>query len=64
MQFDDPNLLIEMSIIAGNDFTGPHLHSMKPQLGLKGARISQIADWVLKNQTVENDSQVRHLMVN
>ncbi|XP_041378105.1 uncharacterized protein LOC121390373 [Gigantopelta aegis] len=56
--FHDISQLIEMSIVAGNDFTMPIMHNI--HLDIQGWKcITSFAEWTKKYQTVENHPTLR-----
>ena len=47
--------LVELSIVAGNDFTGPFMRDLFPQLDVRGGRsISNIAGWTRHYKNIQN----------
>ena len=47
--------LIELSIVAGNDFTGPFMRDLFPQLDVRGGRsIGNIAGWTRHYKNIQN----------
>ena len=56
--------LVELSIIAGNDFTAPFSQQLKERLGLRDrSHVTQIADWVREHGRLENHPGASELMV-
>lgn len=52
------DLLVELSIVAGNDFTGPYMRAgLQRKLGVKGRGVEAVADWI-KNHTVPECHEV------
>ena len=55
---------MELSIIAGNDFTAPFSQQLKERLGLRDrSHVTQIADWVREHGSLENHPGACELMV-
>ena len=55
---------MELSIIAGNDFTAPFSQQLKERLGLRDrSHVTQIADWVREHGRLENHPGASELMV-
>ena len=55
---------MELSIIAGNDFTGQFSQQLKTKLGLpERSRLAQIANWVREYKLVENHPTASQMMV-
>ena len=58
----DPSLLVDFSIVVGNDFTGPLMDDLQSELDLvpppwdmgKQHRMDYYAKWVTDDQTFEN----------
>ena len=47
--------LVELSIVAGNDFTGPHVNGrLRGKFGLRSNQFEDVASWVRTYQNVEN----------
>ena len=49
-------MLVELSIIAGNDYTKKHSRYLREKLGLGARRadIKQVAVWIRKHRVIEN----------
>ena len=61
-QFSDISELIEMSIVAGNDFTGPVLRNI--HIDIQGRNcITSFAEWTKKYRNVENHPTLKMEMV-
>ena len=63
-QLPDSAMLIELAILAGNDFTTQFVRSLKSKLNLQGGYIKDVADWVGQHRKVENHQIVAREMVN
>ena len=61
----DRNQMMELSIIAGNDFTGPYLHAgLLQKLGFRGkGSLQGYIDWVKHHGSVENNQNMYKEMV-
>lgn len=47
--------LIEVSIVAGNDFTGPFMTDLYPQLDIRGRKaVGNIAGWMRHYKNMQN----------
>ena len=56
--------LIELSIVAGNDFTGPFMHDLYQQLDVRGNRsIGNIAGWTRHYKNIQNHPVLGNEMV-
>ena len=63
-QLQDESALVELSIIAGNDFTGPFSRQLKMSLGLpERAHVTEMADWIQHHKCVENHPAAADMMV-
>lgn len=65
-KFPAVEMLVELSIVAGNDFTGPHMpHGFADRLQVANYRsILSYADWVRQHVQVENNQVFKQEMVN
>ena len=55
---------MELSIIAGNDFTKQFSQQLKTKLGLpERSWVAEIADWVREHKLVENHPAAAQMMV-
>ena len=55
LQFESPDLLIELSILGGNDFTSHHMRPLRGKVGLGNKpHIAGLADWVRTHGRVDN----------
>ncbi|KAK3609667.1 hypothetical protein CHS0354_035953 [Potamilus streckersoni] len=49
------NLLVEMGIVIGNDFTGYYMESLKPQLDIRGRKgVENVAGWIRHYKNIQN----------
>ena len=55
--------LVELSIVAGNDFTGPVLYRLQGTFGLCSNRVEDVATWVKTYGRVENHPVLMEEMV-
>ena len=63
-QLNSPEELVELSIIAGNDFTAPYLRGrLRGRFGLTGKRVVDAARWVNEYRRVENHPAIKQEMV-
>lgn len=63
LQLEDESSLIELSIIAGNDFTGPFSRQLKMTLGLQErVHVTEVADWVRRYKCVEKHPAATDMM--
>lgn len=61
------DLLVELSIVAGNDFTGPYMRSgLQRKLDIKGRGIEGVAEWIREHDVPETNvvfaQEMRHNM--
>ncbi|KAL5005840.1 hypothetical protein ScPMuIL_016998 [Solemya velum] len=63
LQFATHEMMIDFSIVAGNDFTAPHMRDLHPQLDIQGRiDVESIAGWIRHYGKLENNPRLAEEM--